>query len=759
MSEVSSANSAGPLALDRCARRACIGDSELELEPRSFDLLAEMATHPGEVLGKTVLFERVWGPRVVGDAALSQAIARIRRELARCGADPGWIRTVHGVGYAFDGPLSIAAPVDAAVALAPVPPSVRRVSPILVVIAALLGLVAYGLWRNEPAPGPPSLAIAPFDFDARAGGLDYGELALPKLLGSVLEERAGMTVVPPERVRRGLANLELAEGMDEAARARAIRELFGVDHVLFARLDRRDEGLALAWRLYPSGPGEPRGGASAQGIGAVLDEAASALSGELDVAYAAGIRVRRLSADEFVNEAFARGLQALLSGDLPAAENYFGTALQDAKEAGWIHYERGNARSQQGRFDEAAEDYGKALELAAEQGDGNLVGVAETGLGLIDWRAGRLDDARRRFESARQLFEAAGNRANLAAAIGNLGILADNRGELDVARGLYEQALALYREQGERAGESAVYSNLAVIARKRGQLDRAAELQRRALDIQTSAGLGQMRVFSAAHLAEIERRRGRWEHAAELLDSASAEAGRAGDRLGAADIAATRAALSADVGDHGGAARAETEALASYVELGNGFGEMRLRLMRATRLREDVETARSDLRRALELALQLGDRGSELRARLALAELGEGEGEVAIAAALSGPQGAHDVLLEVQAHAVAERLGLDPEGLDRAFGAAGRSGDPREQALLALEIARRQMQRGDTVGLDALIGRAESWRVDHPQTLALRACRERLAGRATQADHLIAMAQSRPGEPGPQNWCKALRID
>ena len=764
-------SSTAALAIDRAGRRASV-HGPLALEPRAFDLLAELAAHPGEVLAKAVLFERVWGRRVVGDAALSQAVARIRRELARAGGEADWIRTVHGVGYAFDGPLlatdppapaSAASPTHPAPTpspASPAPAAVRRPSPMLALLAVLLALVAWGLWRDAAEPEPPSLAIAPFEFDARADGLDYGELALPRLLGDVLAERTGITVVPPERVRRGLANLQLPDDADEAAQAQAIRELFGVDHVLFARLDRREDGLGLAWRLHPAGPEAGPGRASAPGIGAVLDDAAGALSGELDVAYAAGIPVRRLWSDEFVNEAFARGLQALLSGELPAAERYFDAALEDAPEAGWIHYERGNARSQQGRFDDAAADFHRALELGAADGDGNLAGVAETGLGLVDWRGGRLDEAAQRFQRARALFEAAGNRANLAAALGNLGILADNRGELDAARELYEQALALYREQGERAGESAVYSNLAVIARRQGRLDRAAELQQRALEIQTRAGLGQMRVFSATHLAEIERRRGAWEHAATLLDGAAADAERAADRLGAADVAATRAALLADIGDEVGAEAQEAEALSAYAALGHRFGEMRVRLQRAARLagREDT-VASADATRALALARELGDRHTELRAMLLRASLGANDGEAAIAAALAHAQPRDDALLEAEARRTAAALGLDADGLHAAYRAAGRSGDPREQALLALELGRRQLAAGETDGLDALLGRVEAWRIDHPQALALRACRERLAGRLAEADRLEALAASGPGARVAAGWCPTAPPD
>src|SRR5690606_24409218 len=143
---------------------------------------------------------------------------------------------------------------------------------------------------------------------------------------------------------------------------------------LFARLDGGSGRLALDYALH--GPdGVQRGRADGGGVGALAGRVASAVADSLDVAYAAGIPVRRLAADEFVNEAFARGMQALLSGELPAAERYFLAALEDAPDGGWIRYELGNVRRLQGRFDAAGEDYARALALSVEAQDRNLAGA------------------------------------------------------------------------------------------------------------------------------------------------------------------------------------------------------------------------------------------------------------------------------------------------------------------------------------------------------------------------------------------------
>ena len=741
------------LSLIFSSRRASIADCELSLEPRSFALLAALIDRPGEVVEKQELFSLVWGDRIVGDAALTQAVSRIRREFTRCGGDAEWIRTVHGVGYAFDGPLQPDVPV-------PLPSesaSTRRRFGGLFALVGVVAILALALWPRERSEATSRIAIAPFQSSTQADEDDYAELALPDLLGDVLVQRAQLGVVSANRVRRGLANLDWPDDASEAQTAQMVRELFGVDHVLFARLEQREEPLSIAWRMYGTESDRPSAGkALGSGVGGLLSELGESLAEELDVAHAAGIPVRRIFSDEFVNEAFARGLQALLSGDLPAAERYFDSALESEPEGGWLHYERGNALKLQGRFDEAAPAFERALELAYASSDMNLAGVTETGRGLLDWRESRPDAARQHFEQAREHFVAVGNRANLASALGNLGILADNRGELDDARSLYEQALSLYREQGERAGESAVYSNLAVIARKLGELDRAAELQRLALELQTRTGLRQMTVFSAVHLATIERLRGDWEESARLLDQAGNAVELANDALGRADVLAARAALAAETGDTTRAEAAETVAIESYAALGNTVGEMLTQLGRGTRLlTARPDEARDALERAHSLATNLGDLDTEIWAALRLAQLGEGDFDSAFEAALERSK-QRDPALEIAArHAAALRSGR-LEDLETAFDQVRRlSRGAREQALLALDLARNRLNAGQVDDIDALIGRAEFWRTDHPQTLAVRACREAMAVRDAEARSLQARAAQTLGTRIPNGWCPA----
>jgi DNA-binding response OmpR family regulator len=90
------------LTVDPARRRVMKGDEEIALTPLEFEILHALIRNPGVVLGRDELMERVWGYRdYAGGRVVDSHVARIRRKLADDAGEPRYIRTVHGVGYAF----------------------------------------------------------------------------------------------------------------------------------------------------------------------------------------------------------------------------------------------------------------------------------------------------------------------------------------------------------------------------------------------------------------------------------------------------------------------------------------------------------------------------------------------------------------------------------------------------------------------------------------------------------------------------------
>ncbi len=86
----------GELTIDAGRREAKVGDTEVQLAPKEFDLLWELLDHRGLVLTRDQLLERVWGYTFAGDTrTVDVHVRQLRRKLG----DASPIVTVWGVGY------------------------------------------------------------------------------------------------------------------------------------------------------------------------------------------------------------------------------------------------------------------------------------------------------------------------------------------------------------------------------------------------------------------------------------------------------------------------------------------------------------------------------------------------------------------------------------------------------------------------------------------------------------------------------------
>jgi DNA-binding winged helix-turn-helix (wHTH) protein len=99
--------------IDAGTRQLLGGGGEIHLSPKAFDLLCALIEAAPKVVEKGDLHARIWPNTYVVDANLNILIGEIRRALGDSAQDPKFIRTVHGVGYAFCG-AAVEAPASRA---------------------------------------------------------------------------------------------------------------------------------------------------------------------------------------------------------------------------------------------------------------------------------------------------------------------------------------------------------------------------------------------------------------------------------------------------------------------------------------------------------------------------------------------------------------------------------------------------------------------------------------------------------------------
>ena len=90
-------------AIDSETRQLLSQGRDIHLSPKAFDLLCTLIETRPKVVDKADLRARIWPNTHVVDANLNILIGEIRRALGDDVQDSRFIRTVHGVGYAFCG--------------------------------------------------------------------------------------------------------------------------------------------------------------------------------------------------------------------------------------------------------------------------------------------------------------------------------------------------------------------------------------------------------------------------------------------------------------------------------------------------------------------------------------------------------------------------------------------------------------------------------------------------------------------------------
>ncbi len=95
---------AGNLKIDPARFEVFLGERQIMLSPKEFELMRFLVSHPGQVFSRQVLLDRVWGAEAyVEERTVDVHIRWLREKLEDTPSDPRRLLTVRGVGYKFSG--------------------------------------------------------------------------------------------------------------------------------------------------------------------------------------------------------------------------------------------------------------------------------------------------------------------------------------------------------------------------------------------------------------------------------------------------------------------------------------------------------------------------------------------------------------------------------------------------------------------------------------------------------------------------------
>jgi DNA-binding response OmpR family regulator len=96
---------AGGIVMDTEKRTVTLNGQPVSLTAKEFDLLLQLAKHPGRVFTRMELLDQVWGYGYEGyEHTVNSHINRLRAKIEENPAQPRYILSVRGVGYKFAEP-------------------------------------------------------------------------------------------------------------------------------------------------------------------------------------------------------------------------------------------------------------------------------------------------------------------------------------------------------------------------------------------------------------------------------------------------------------------------------------------------------------------------------------------------------------------------------------------------------------------------------------------------------------------------------
>ena len=89
----------GPIVLDRLHHVVTVSEQRLDLTAKEFQLIEHFMLHPGEIVRRTALLEKVWDMHFdPGSNVVDVHVGNLRRKLARAAGEP-LLETIRGVGF------------------------------------------------------------------------------------------------------------------------------------------------------------------------------------------------------------------------------------------------------------------------------------------------------------------------------------------------------------------------------------------------------------------------------------------------------------------------------------------------------------------------------------------------------------------------------------------------------------------------------------------------------------------------------------
>jgi TolB-like protein/DNA-binding winged helix-turn-helix (wHTH) protein len=360
----------GVFEVDVQARELRKKGSRVKLQQQPFELLMILLEHPGQVVSREDLRQRLWPADVYVDfdRGLNKAMVKLREALGDSPESPIYVETLPKVGYRFIGPVNssqlapqiapvaggsavdllskpefagngnertIAPPASAEVVPAPKEKIRWRLG--LAILAAVLIVLGFGTawarWHRAAISAPiRSIAVLPLDNLSGDPGQDYLAAGMTDELTTMLAKHSNLRVISRTSATSVMQPKGAHRPLPEIA-----REL-GVDGILEGSVERTGDKVHMTIQLIQA-PSDSHVWAesydrNANDLVTLPSDAANTIAKKLNAAVAQPVSTRYVNPE--AHDAYLRGLYLWYAGNNDSIK-YFkkATELQPDYALGW----------------------------------------------------------------------------------------------------------------------------------------------------------------------------------------------------------------------------------------------------------------------------------------------------------------------------------------------------------------------------------------------------------------------------------------
>ena len=752
----------GECVLDADRRELTMGGETVTTQPKAFELLLYLVRNRSRAVDKDELQDALWPRSIVTETALTRCVMKARRAVGDDADKQAVIKTVHGHGYRFVADIREAPPTEpAASALTSAPPASTR-KPWIAIAAAVVA-VAAGVWWFFAPPavsGEVKLAVLPVANETGDTELDWIRTGMMSLTNRMLEAK-GVGVVSEHSIL-GLAGDKSLEQMTrkDSSFLSALQKTTGHTHTLAAEV-RFEQGLYRLIYTFEGGQARAlRRTIVGKEPARLVKDAVDTIASLVQTGPPPDERMRIISDDDFLNEAYARAMSLQFEGNYEDAKQLFGVIVEQDPELFWPRYEYALCVRNLRDFETAESLLTELVDEQREIGDAVRQAIATNGLGILFMTQRRNEEAVAAFNDVIRLANEGDKPAYLINAAINLAIVARNTGDLDGALAHMETAHQVLQSQDRTSYPGTFHNTYAGLLMRTGDLDGAEQHALAAIENFKLTGKRLYASYAQSRLSSIYRAAGRYEEARELAEESLVVRREFKDQRGISSSLISLAQLSVELGDLTRSRQYAEQVLDIGTEIDDQdiIAGALTQIALAERLSGQPRAAAERYAEAEAKSLAINDTISATNSRIGIArswiDMREFSGAESIAREIL--QAARDDnrdRLEARALILLGEVDLARESWNdaiadftEALDIVERIGDSGIAFPIQVNLTQAWLELGDVSAAQPFLDAVVASRPDHTEVHKLQAHMAWATGNTAQAAEFMALARNSAGE-------------